>query len=225
MDVHDVWGEEYSQMLLRQKEMLQRAQQRRGQRPRDWKSRDEMYIDFMMVIMTNDLRAKRGDRMVNTSFIPPSYLPCNTPLAELQRVNIKDLQLETHHRGTYLIVRAIAPPNRMTGILVLVEDECGQTVILQIYQQDDETTRAAHDIVNVGTIMIIKEPFFKVMASGEYGLRVDHLSDIIEVSEHDPIRPLQWRPRIMEAELSIDILKKKGNEAVAEGKYWRAIAQ
>jgi hypothetical protein len=223
MNVRDV-GEEYAQTLSRQKQILRKAQAHQGRRPRDWKSKDEMYMGFMMAIMANDLR-KQGDYRVYTSFVPPAYPPCITPLAELRRASIRDLRLETHHRGTYLMVRVITPPNRMTGIMVLVEDESEHAIMLQIYQQNDEATRTTKKIVNTGTVMIIKEPFFKVMASGEYGLRVDHLSDTIEINEYDPRRPVQWRSQILDAQISAAMLKDRGNEAVGEGKYWRAITQ
>jgi hypothetical protein len=157
--------------------------------------------------------------------MPPAYLPCTTPLAELRRIGIRDLRLETHHRGTYLLVRAMSPPNRMTGIMVMVEDEFDHAVMLQIYQQDNEETRAAKDILDAGTVMILKQPFFKVMASREYGLRVDHLSDIIGVDEYDPRRPTSWCPRVLDVELSAVVLKNRGNEAVGKGNYWRAVAQ
>lgn len=223
MDVHDV-GEKYSQLLLQQKRNLERAKGRQGQVPRDWKPKDQLYMGFMMAIMATNSRNQDNHR-IHTSFIPPSYLPCRTPLSELRRINIRDLRLETHHRGTYLMVHAITPPNRMTGIMVLVEDEREHAVMLQIYQQDNEKTRAADKIVNVGSVMILKEPFFKVMASGEYGLRIDHVSDIVEVHDYDPRRPMRWRPRVIDAEVSAEILKTRGNEAMGKGMYWQAITQ
>lgn len=223
MDVHEV-GDEYCNALLQQKQVLESARRRKGQQPQDWKPREEVYSSFMMVIMAKHLR-RQGNHMVHTSFVPPSYPPCNTSLAELRPIRIRELQLETHHRGSYLMVRAITPPDRMTGILVLVEDESRHVVVLQLYQQDDEETRAANDIVDVGTVMILKEPFFKVMASGEYGLRVDHPCDIIVIDEYDPKRPAKWCTRILDAERSAESLKKNGNEAISAGKPWRAITQ
>ncbi|KAJ4370809.1 hypothetical protein N0V86_008500 [Didymella sp. IMI 355093] len=113
----------------------------------------------------------------------------------------------------------------MVRILVLVEDESEHAIVLQIYQQDDEETRAASDVVDVGTVMILKEPYLKVMASGEYGLRVDHVSDIIVIDEYDPRRPAKWCPRILDAERSVESLKKNGNEAISAGNPWMAIKQ
>jgi hypothetical protein len=113
----------------------------------------------------------------------------------------------------------------MTGIMVLVEDDLADVVMLQMYQQEAEKTREAGDIVNVGTILLLKEPYFKVMASGEYGLRVDHLSDVVYLNNDDPRVPETWRPRILPAECSAQSLKSNGNIAVGEGKYWKAITE
>lgn len=222
MDIHNVTSE-YGQVLERQKEVLKKAKKRQGQRPRDWKPRDETYMRYMMSIIP--LRQQSQGLLLHSSFIPPAYQPCTTSLLELNPINIRDLQLETHHRGKYVLLRAITPPKRMTGILVLVEDECRDVVLLQIYQQDEEDTRAATDIVNVGTVLLVKEPFLKQMASGEYGLRVDHLSDFISIDEHDSRIPEKWRPRVLDVERSAESLKLKGNIAMREGNQWQAILE
>ena len=46
----------------------------------------------------------------------------------------------------------------MTAIMAIVEDENGDVIMLQLYQQEDESARAAADIVNVSTILLVKEP-------------------------------------------------------------------
>jgi hypothetical protein len=177
----------------------------------------------MVVLMLRGVRGRKD--MVHSSFIPPAYLPCIAPVAELRRVAIKDLQLEIHHRGTYLLLRSITPPSRMTAIMALMEDENGDAIILQLYQQEDEDTRAAADIIHVGTILLIKEPYFKVMGDGEYGLRVDHLSDVIHLKRDDARIPKAWRPRLIEIERSAESLKIDGNLAMMEGRYWDAIIE
>jgi hypothetical protein len=220
MDVHnDI--EQFLHGIQNQKQTLQNAKKRQGQRPLDRKPREEMYLGFMMALLAGARRQQPHE--IHSSFIPPAYLPCTAPLAELRRVAIRDLQLETHHRGRYLLLRAITPPRRMTGIIVLVEDHCADVVMLQLYQQEEEYERGTADIVNVGTILLVKEPYFKVMASGEYGVRVDHLSDVIYVNKDDPTLPDIWRPRVLEVGLSAESLKVKGNSAMREHQYWQAI--
>jgi hypothetical protein len=222
MDIYNVSGQ-YTQLIDRQKQTLQEAKKRLGQRPRDRKSREDAYSKFMVALMFTGDRTQK--HMVHSSFIPPAYVPCITPLAELRRVAIKDLQLETHHRGTCLLLRSITPPSRMTAIMALMEDENGDAIMLQLYQQEDEDIRAAADIVNVGTILLVKEPYFKVMGDGEYGLRVDHLSDFIHLSRDDARIPKAWRSQVIEIGRSAKSLKINGNLAMKEGRYWDAITE
>lgn len=219
MDVHDV-SSQFKGYFDRQKQTLQEAKKRQGQRPRDRKSRQYTYTKFMMLRQTGEAVA-----MVHSSFVPPAYLPCTTPMAELQHVAIKDLQLETHHRGTYLLLRSITPPSRMTAIMAIMEDENGDVMMLQLHQQEDETKRAASDIVNVGTIILVKEPYFKLMADGEYGLRVDHLSDVIYLQKDNARIPNAWQPRLLEIDDSAESLKTKGNLSMEKSKYWDAITE
>lgn len=216
--------DEYTQTMQQQRRFLQNAKKKQGQRPRDRKSRDTMLFEFMMTSMANTQRVGREDtRMIHSSFIPPAYPPCTTPLDALKPIVIEDLRLETHHRGYYVTLRAITPPNRMTAILVLAEDEHGDVTMLQMYQQEDEASRPASTVVDKGSILLIKEPFYKITASGDYSLRVDHLSDIIFLGNDDSRTPQLWRPRLFELGRSADSLKLEGNAFVGKGDYWRAI--
>jgi len=225
MDVHkDLDG--YTGTLARQKRVLEEAKKRRGQRPRDRKDRDVILFEFTMASAATSAKTSgSGTHLMRSSFVPPAYPPCITPLDHLHPIMIADLRLETHHRGSYLLLRAVAPPNRMTGILVPVEDERREVAILQLYQQEDEDIRPAKDVLEDGSILIVKEPFFKVMASGEYGLRVDHLSDVLYLDTFDPRVPQSWRPKRVETEISANSLKLKGNDCVGRGQYWRAIKE
>ncbi len=160
-----------------------------------------------------------------TSFIPEAYPPCVLPVNSLTPIAIRSLQLETHHRGSYLLVRGITPPNRLAAVSVLVEDERSDAVLLQLYHQEEEHSRAAADIVQAGTIMIIKEPYFKITASGGHAVRVDHPSDVMYLELVDPKVPLAWRPRLVELGETANDLKLKGNSFIGEEKYWAAIEE
>jgi len=178
----------------------------------------------MLGLMLGEVK-RDGMHMVHSSIIAPSYLPCIAPVNELRPVAIRDLQLEIHHRGTYLLLRSITPPTRMTAIMALFEDEMGDVVLLHLYQQEDEGARKAVDIVDVGTTLLVKEPYFKVTGDGEYGLRVDHLSDVVQLSECNFMIPDKWRPRVIEMVRTAESLKLKGNAAVGEHKYRDAITE
>ncbi len=229
MEIYDV-TDDYAQFLSQQKQTLQSAKLRQGQRPHDRPSRETSYTGFMLNLVvcrarTQHLQQNPEGKLVHSSFIPPAYLPCTKPVAELTRIAIRDLQLEIHHRGTYLLLRSITPPSRMTAVMAIAEDEDGEVVVLQLYQQENEESRKAVDIVNVGTILLVKEPYFKVMADGQYGVRVDHISDFIRVDWDDEKVPNKWRPRITDAEITSESLKARGNLAVGEGRYWDAITE
>jgi len=219
---------QFQEVVESQKRVLEKAKTLQGQRPCDRKPRAELYLQFIMTLMATKARGQRNNQFeiqMHSSFIPPAYLPCTTPYAQLTPTAIKDLRLETHHRGTYLLLRATTPPNRMTAIIVLVEDEHDDAILLQLYQQEEEDVRKATDIVDIGTILLIKEPFFKLMSSGDYGLRVDHLSDLVHVDKNDPILPKRWHKRIQEAEESAEVSKSKGDYAMGKGEYWKAIQE
>jgi hypothetical protein len=223
MDVRKDIGE-YVQLLQQHKRVLQDAKRKQGERPRDRLHRDAMVLKFMMGSMS--IAAKSGGKdahLAHSSFVPPAYTPCTTSLDDMKPITIKDLRLETHHRGRYIVLRAITSPYRMTGILVLAEDERGDATLLQIYQQEPEAIRPITDVVDKGSIILLKEPFFKVTASGDYSLRVDHLSDIVRLGNDNTRIPSIWRPRLLEIEQSADSLKLEGNTHMGEGRYWRAI--
>lgn len=222
MDVRSV-GAQYAEMMKLQEKTLLEAKKRKGERPCDRKSREHTYNKFMVHLLATGFAEDR--HQVHSSFVPPAYPPCTTPVDELRHIAINQLQLETHHRGTYLLLRSITPPNRMTAIMAVMEDENSDVMMVQLYQQEDEGNRAAVDIVNVGTILLIKEPYFKVMGDGEYGLRVDHLSDVIHIKEDDAGSPKAWQPRLVEIGNTVESLKAKGNLSMEKSRYWDAIAE
>ena len=57
--------------------------------------------------------------------------------------------------------------------------------MLQLYQQDDKKDQPATSILKQNDIVLVKEPYFKVMANGQYGLCVDHVSGLVRVESCD----------------------------------------
>lgn len=222
MDLLNVRSE-LSDIIRSQIKTLQEAKKRQGQRPHDGKTREQTYTNFMMLFKSRGIAHLKG--VVSSSFISSSYLPCSTSTAELKPVAIKNLQLETHHRGTYLLLRSITLPYRMRAIMAVMEDENEDVILLHLYQQEDESDRSAADIINIGTVLLVKEPYFKVMGDGEYGIRVDHRSDVIHLKRDDARIPKVWQPRLIEIQLSAESLKTQGNRSMGEKKYWDAVKE
>ena len=219
MDVDDVT--EYAALVDQQKKALQDARKRRGNGIRDCNHKE--YVNLMFKTALMSCENNEAFNRIHSSVLLPAYLPCITPMTQLRPVEIKDLQLETHHRGTYLLLRSITPPHRKKAIMALTEDKSGDEVLLQLYQQENEDIRAAENIVPVGTILLIKEPYFKLVGESECGVRVDHLSDVIHLKKDDDRIPKAWQPKCVQDEISAESLKIRGNYCMKEGKYWNAI--
>jgi hypothetical protein len=221
MDTHDVSEDrEYWQYLRRQKQTLQNAQSRKGQRPKTTKSRDEIIMQFMFRRMMAS-NASVDSKTIRSSFVPPAYAPCTSPLKSLKKVVIKDLTLETHHRGSYILLRAVTPPDTMTAVMVIVEDEEGDVLMLQLYNQEEKLSTKGRLIE--GTVIIVKEPYLKVMSDGDYGIRVDHLPDVRFIPDHDTLIPSSWRRQLMENDTSANYWKLKGNDCFNKANYHVAV--
>lgn len=213
-----------SELNKRQRQLFLEAQSRKGECPRDRPSKDDFYLSFMKRIeATGALPQPPTDFKVPVAVMPFGYPPCISPMSSLENINIKDLRLETHHRGRRLLIRTITPSIRTMGVMSVVEDEEGEATTLYLYQQDSETVRKATQVVSVGTIFQVKEPYFTIMENREYGIRVDHVSDIVEVDETAAIVPWKWRLLGSAEFVSADALKEEGNAAIRRGDPWIAI--
>ena len=224
MEVDDVSNEpQWFQLLKKQKAVLQAASKRKGERPTNRKSLERLVNEFTSQYMNTKLMmASRDLHMFHTSFVPPSYQPSVAPFVELEKTTLKNLKLETHHRGRYILLRTATPGLMMTAVMAVMEDENGDGVVLQLYQQQDDSYRTAEQVLPEKSSWIVKEPYYKVMSDGEYGIRVDHISDLVQLSAHDERTPAAWQPRISELEQDAMALKEDGNRALKAGKMYEA---
>lgn len=159
-----------------------------------------------------------------TSQFPLPYLPSVQPVHNLQTLMISQMTLETHHRGKKAVLRALTPPDRMTAVMAIVEDEEGTAVLLQLYNQPEEVEVNKEAILQKDSIYIIKEPFFKAATDGSYSLRVDHVSDIVYLLDDDERVPRKWRKRSLNAGDDSQKLRVQGNVAVQKGNWAEAEA-
>ncbi len=223
MEVEDVSHVgQWVQLLETQKAALQVASRRKGERPRDRKALDQLVREFMISRMQIQHMSIQRNHTLHHSFIPPPYLPSVASLIDLQQIYIKDLRLQIHHRGCYLLLRAATPSNVMTAVMAIMEDAVGGGIMLQLYQQKGDAYRPADEIIQSGNVCIVKEPYFKVMNDGGYGLRVDHVSDILWLALNDDRVPLAWQPRVSELK-DAEKLKEDGNAALKAGKLHKAV--
>lgn len=213
---------EWAQLFDKQRDALRAASQRKGEQPRDRKPRDQLISEFMGRGMANEFAMAQSTHLTQQSWVAPPYPPSTAASHYLQKLFIKDLRLETHHRGSYVLLRAVTPSTFMTAVMAIMEDEKGHGVPFQLYQQKANAYRTAKDVIQEGHICILKEPYFKVMNDGGYGLRVDHVGDILWLSVDDERVPPAWKPRISDLDIDAIELKDEGNRALEAGKPYEA---
>ncbi|CAI7667777.1 unnamed protein product [Penicillium viridicatum] len=167
-------------------------------------------------------RGRANASTVDVSFAPPIYPPSLAPLEDLKKVMFKDLLLETHHKGSYILVRSITQAEKMAAAMAIVEDEDEDAIPLQML---NEKLRCHDGSVDKGQILLVKEPYLTLTSVGEYGVRVDHVSDILFIPLFDEIVPSAWRVRIPEDELPQWMAEdwlRMGNEYLNRGKFYSA---
>lgn len=76
------------------------------------------------------------------------YHPSVARFEDLKKIMIKELMLETNHRGSYALLRFVCEPMRMTAVMNIAEDEAGTVVPFALYLQEPENIRPAETILN-----------------------------------------------------------------------------
>lgn len=194
---------------------VEAANKREGERPKDRKALDRLVMEFT-------IRPEPPEQLLHLLDEPPPYLPSVVPMKDLKEVHIRDLQVGTHHRGSYILLKVATLKRLMTAIMAVMEDELSAGVRLELYQQKGDTYPSVEQTVQRGTVCIIKEPYFTAVGYGGYCVRVDHISDIIWLSSTDKKVSSAWRPRNSELQ-DAEKLKEKGNAAMRKGKPSQAI--
>jgi hypothetical protein len=107
-------NDQIAKVLAAQQQAARNAGKRRGERPRNLPSRNQIVDEFTMVSLSNRMTSY----MVMTTVIGEPYHPSTAFLNTLKKMSIKDLKIEINHRGFYMLLRFLCPPMRMTAIMV-----------------------------------------------------------------------------------------------------------
>lgn len=224
MDTRDVSLEAQIAAAMQRAEIMHEISQRRnGQRVHDHPTPRSIIATFLAVnrgLKESSASVHTVGRVTMTQ-LPPPYLPSERSIDELQPIPITQMRLGEHHRGAKILLRVLTPPNRINAILAAVEDLEGTAVTLQLYHQPPEAVVASEEIIQVGRVLILKEPFFKCTTDGTYSLGVDHLSDIIWLEPFDSRIPDIWRKTV--PRMSSEALRMEGNEAVKKSFWAKAL--
>ncbi|KAJ7810418.1 hypothetical protein B0H14DRAFT_3112485 [Mycena olivaceomarginata] len=192
--------EQYVSCLERQKEQLRRAKAFEGQKP--------------------TAAMKRSRQQLESDFANLSP-PCTKPLSSLTPITLRDLRLETHHRGRVLVARALSVPSRISAVMNAIEDGNGDVDRLAIHNlpRSARTER----VLPSGAIVAVKEPYYKVSGDGGVLVRVDHRSDFILLKPDDALVPVKLRSTSTGNKSNLKKtptqLKENGNSAFKQGDW------
>ena len=162
-------------------------------------SLDEEVLDFMrgrflpswgastssqVVMLRNDLpkdKLREDPNVVNVRRTVASVQKPNRNSAwdHLTSISIADLRLFQTMRGMRLECTVVGSPDHIVGINTVIEDAAGSAVLCGIYNLPGVSNQAtANQALPEGSTVIIAEPFLKIMADGQRGIRVDNPAEI-----------------------------------------------
>ncbi|KAL2350363.1 hypothetical protein BJ546DRAFT_925583 [Cryomyces antarcticus] len=209
-----------SRQLEDQRALRNAAKAHRGLKPVDKPPKTVLLAMHSNLLASQLLTNSQGQ--LEVSVVGEAYAPSFVALRDLRKATIRDLVLETHHRGTVLIVKVLTLPLITTSIIVVVEDEHGEAERLALYNQDPLTSPLT--VCSRGLIVAVKEPYLEANPAGGHLIRVDHVSDLLLLSPIDEIVPSGLRPDVMEVDVQDPSkCRVEGNKALGRKDFFGAI--
>lgn len=163
------------------------------------------------------------------------------PLKPRNRISINDMQIDNVHTGRFLLCRVIEKCYKLTALSTIVEDPEGDVERISLYNWIPQSAASsglisvdqASRYLTVGTILIVKNPFYKTAADSLPMIRSDDPSEIIMVN-HDSelLKDIKWTTdQIQELPVELEEQKifksedfqRRGNENFKERNYKLAI--
>ncbi|KID84328.1 TPR domain-containing protein [Metarhizium guizhouense ARSEF 977] len=153
------------------------------------------------------------------------YLPCTTALSDLKPMGLSDLCMETHHRGHVLKVRRASP---------VVALKASSWAVMQGQSVDDverielflHKSKYGQELLDLGSVFLVKEPYYTLNSQGEPVIRIDHPSDLVISTYSDG--PESWRNTESDSASTARtavMCKEEGNAALGKKDFPRAHAR
>ncbi|KDQ15109.1 hypothetical protein BOTBODRAFT_145359 [Botryobasidium botryosum FD-172 SS1] len=138
-----------------------------------------------------------GTLFLNTSLGTQRHFS-TTPLSELTRISLSEMQVRRVHKGRYLLCKVVAPPSQVVAVQLGVEDPAGDLRVLSIYNYPGTRTSSKQvldTIFPIGTILAVREPNMLTTSSDRNCIiRVDSPSDVVFIDPSDTIlEGVRWK--------------------------------
>ncbi|CAJ0894566.1 5165_t:CDS:2 [Entrophospora sp. SA101] len=187
-----------------------------------------------------DIERKRNNFYKSTSNQMNKGIYQHVSLELKNRISITDLQLDHVHHGKFLLCRVMAKCGKKVSLMTLVEDPEGDAVKLALYnwiKQSDIPVKYRRGYVPVdevskllpiGTVIIIKNPYYKTTADFTTTLRSDNPSDIVIIDRNNNnlFREIKWSTDLEKPDkqiLSADDFRCRGNDYFISNYFASAI--
>lgn len=132
------------------------------------------------------------------------------------------MSLETHYYGRVLFLRIVTGPVWGGNVGTIVEDEKGNVERLAVNFVSWSTP--CEHYLRKGSVLAIKEPLYEFSPDGRQTLRINHLSDMIFLTDTDERVPAKFRPSREKLTRTPLDWKEAGNAAIARKNYLEALA-
>ncbi|RKK73703.1 hypothetical protein BFJ69_g9144 [Fusarium oxysporum] len=214
------------QRTIQEVARLREEQKGQSREPTDPKSLIEQAISTSLMQEMSSaafgLGTPRKTRETMVAYgIGKQYPPSTSKLADLQPMAIKDLRMETHHRGFFLSLRRVSPVSilQASSWTVVKGQSSDEVERLEVFLH---TSQYGDNTLEISSDLVIKEPYYTLNAQGECTIRIDHPSDLIVIAISE--NPESWRHKEHYSRgpdlVSPDDFKKKGNSALLKKKNY-----
>ncbi|GAB6020982.1 hypothetical protein CHUAL_003623 [Chamberlinius hualienensis] len=114
-------------------------------------------------------------------------LVSKAPLVALKIVQLKALKVEKQNLNRCVILRILADGMTDDGLITVVEDTKGTSCALLAYNY------TSYDVFEIGTVLVIKEPYFRMAMKRFPYIKCDSSTDIIMAKNYNSISSLTDR--------------------------------
>ncbi|KAK1470116.1 TPR domain-containing protein [Colletotrichum cuscutae] len=158
-------------------EFLQKAEAHSGKPPPTRISREVLVSTHNNYVEQQQKSGQQtGPRMVKKVVLALSYPPSVKSVADLTPMRLDELLVENHHEEKYLVLRTIVQPYPGAGTITVVEDQHGSVDKMALYNQGNSTILQS---IPEGSMVLVKEPYYRFSGDNDFMLCVDHPSDIV----------------------------------------------
>ncbi|KAG4430492.1 hypothetical protein IFR05_014016, partial [Cadophora sp. M221] len=178
--------------------------------------------DLIAVHYKNIDLLKKPKPAIREFVLPVAYAPSSLSLDELQKISLKDLKLETHHRGGFITGRTIVTPYHCSETVTIIEGDDDDVVTLILGFEDSLYSGNTYSLP-INSTVAIKEPYCKYNGDRDFVIRVDHPSDIAVLRGDDPTVSMIMQFASGSIEITPTQWRNAGDKAYLEKEYSSAI--